>query len=341
MATSGLSIGLVLWMAALALSQAAPDVDTLLRQGRVADAVRAFDAAADQTRTYDEQLLSRLAVAVLETAARGEDPIVAADACQTLLSRGTSSCREIIAGRWTDRLPTAARVKLLGSAAPRPAPPAAKRVTEFFDQLTPREFESAVEAARALPAGVQLELIARALVVESPEVQYVALAALADLEDPRAVPMLRRYAWREGVPGRLLALGALARAGDAAALETVAQLLPDLAGEDLLAAGVALARQGDSRGIPTVLTVLRGDDDLLQLKAAAALATLGDPAGLPRLESALVDPNLWMRLRALEYLSRLSAPPRALVWRQMADDMEWIRVRAAQATLAATDRGKP
>jgi HEAT repeat protein len=311
-------------------------VQTLTSEGRLSEAIRAFDAMADTPSPAPMTALEPLAAAVLERATTDENLLVATDACSTLRRHGRQECAARLNRRASGpTTPPLVRLKMLAAETPVDRAESRSRLAELTETFEQREWSALVEGARDFPPSIRTTLLTQALLRGTPDVQYAALDQLSSMDDPAAVAAARTWSTRTSAPGHLLALAAVARSGDPKALETIRSLLPVLEGEERLAAGVALATQKDPQGLQTIQGVLAGPDELLGLKAAAALASLGQVQGTQLLERELTNTNPWMRLRSLEYLDgRLSAPT-AEVWRLMADDLIWIQVRAAQVTLAA------
>lgn len=309
----------------------------ILDTGPAVDIVRAYDAHVEATNQLDPALLEQIARRVLEEVARGDDPSAAVEACLTLLGHGRHPCTERLS-RLADTVAGTPVLRLRAAVASRRTPGAADRISRVTDDFQARDWVAVVDAAPAMPAAVAVPLLARALSEATPDVQYGALLRLAAMRAPEALPVLRTWSTRTQTPGHLIALAAVARSGDKAALDAVESLFPELHGPDLLAAAEALAVQGESEGRDAVRQLLIGPDELLRLEAAAALARLGDPAGLEHLQAELGSTDVWVRLRTLEKLHGLGVPVDRRVWRQMADPMDWIRVRAAQVTLEGIER---
>lgn len=303
-----------------------PRVDALIRDGAVLEAVRQFDAIADQQRTYDPGQLNRLARAVLDEATRSDDPAAKAEACLTLLEVGPHDCEPTLT--MTSRGPSpVVRLRLAVLRDP-------ERAAALVDQLPAGDLPRMIDAVDALPPALAVRLLSRAVEQDEVELRYTALSRLATLDHPDALPVLRRWAARTDVPGHVIALAGLAAAGDEPATEAVLRELPSIGDADRLAVGVALATRKHPQGLPVIREMLSDPNELLQVDAAAALARLGDPVGRERLEADLRAQNVWVRLRALGHLRRLPTSPSPLLWRQMADSMPWVRVRAAQVLLA-------
>lgn len=312
-----------------------PRVDALIESGAVRDAVAVFDVHADRTRTFDPGLLRRLALAVLnDVASASGDRDASAEACLSLLAVTRHLCEPTIT--LNDDAPASARLRAIARELPTQHEAASRRLSALVTQFTGEDWSAVVDAADAFPIAVAVRLLEQAIAAGSEGVQFAAIERLSRLDDASALPVLRPWAGRPAAAGRLIALSAVARAGDREALAELEHLLPELRGADLLAAGIALAAQKRPRGLEAIRHVFDGDDELLQLEAAAALVRLDDPAGRARLEAELGNANVWMRLRALEKFRETALPVNAQVWRQMNDDMAWVRVRAAQVALQAT-----
>lgn len=301
-------------------------MEALIREGAVLEAVRQFDVTADQQHTYDPGQLDRLARAVLDEVTHSDDPAAKVEACLTLLELGPHDCEPPLT--LTSRGPSPVvglRLALLRDP---------ERAAALVDQLPAADLPRVIDAVDTLPPDLAVRLLSRALEQNDVELRYTALSRLATLDHPDALPVLRRWAARTDVPGHLTALAGLAAAGDESATEAVLRELPSIGDADRLAAGVALATRQHPQGLRVIREMLSDPNELLRVDAAAALARLGDPLGRERLEADLQTSNVWVRLRALDHLRRLSASPSPLIWRQMADSMPWVRVRAAQALLA-------
>lgn len=312
-------------------------VDALLKAGAVRDAVARFDAEVAAGAEVNPDVLARLASAVLgEVADESPDPSAAVEACLTLLAEAPHRCEARVMAD-ADRSPVT-RLRLNARRLAGQSAATDRVLADVIGGIGERDWVAVIDAAPEFPPPLAVRLLTRALAEDGDDIRFGALDALSRIEHPSALPILRVWATRESVPGRLLALSAVARSGDAEAIRALKRLLPDLHGQDLLAAGVALASAGDPDGNEALAQVLRGPEELLHLEAAAALDALGNPQGRGRLESELGNPNVWLRLKALEQLRRSPGRLSPAVWRQMNDGMAWVRVRAAQVTLEAVKR---
>jgi hypothetical protein len=337
--TLGAALVLRVLLADTAQSGSVPPnaIDALIQQGQIDAAVKAFDAQADQTKQYDIEQLARLAKAVLGQASRAtaSDPSSALSACVTLLAFGPHACGQALANS-VNSPATPVGMKLVAASPDLRTGDASaeRRLLELTSKFTPHEWAAAVNATAEMPQDAAILVLSHALNTGTPDVQFEAITRLAAIETPRSVELLRPWSGRNDVPGHLVALAAVAGSGDRDALVRLDRELPGLHGSDLLAAGVALARRGDKRGVESITSVLTGPEELLQIEAAGALARFGVPEGSARLEAELGSTNIWLRLRSLEVLQRLPPMlPTPAVWRQMADPLPAVRVRAAQIVL--------
>lgn len=314
-------------------------VDALIRSGAVTEAIRAFDTQIDRGEAIDGSRLKRLALAVLRDVASNQgDPEASVEACLALLAVGPDDCEPLIIGGPVSGV---TRLRLIARELPADPQQAQRRLAKFTSGFSPEDWNVIVDTADAFPPAVAVQLLTQALAAGDSGARYGAIDGLASIQHDAALPVLKSWAGRHGAEGRVLALAAVARAGDAAALSSIVAMLPELHGPDLLAAGVALASRRDPRGLEAVRYVLNGPEELLRLEAALALARMGDGSGRDRLEAEAESENAWVRLRAIEKLRKLRLAPTPNVWRQMADSMPWIRVRAAQAVLEASEGAGP
>ena len=315
-------------------------VHDLLKAGEAERAVEAYDAYVDHTGRADRDVLLRLTTAVLERATTEEDRSLAVEACLALLSLGEHACRAGLRAALDSPAATPG-VRLRVAAALQPEGGRATGLARILEGLEGPAWVAAVDATAVMPPSTAVAVLARVLAEAPVDVRYAALVRLSTFDSPEALRLLRRWSHRPDTPGHLIALAAVGRAGDRDAIARVRSLLPELHGQDLLAAGVALAEHGEPEGFESIEVVLSGPDALLQIEAAAALARLNHGVGLERLEADLNNPDVWIRLRTLEQLRGLAVQPNHRIWRQMADPLAWVRVRAAQRTLEGLEATAP
>lgn len=312
-------------------AQTPSDVDALLKAGSPERAVEAYDGQVDRTGKSDPQVLLRLATSVLQDVFKQQDASARVEACLTLLKVGEHPC--VVTLRSAAKAASSPGVRLRAAAATAPRGEQSEAIGRVLANVEGAEWAAVVDAAPAMLPETRVVVLGRALQQAPVDVRYSALKALSTSDSPAAIRILRQWSKRSDTPGHLLALAAVARAGDEEALASIRKLLPDLHGEDLLAAGVALATQGDPQGLEGIRAVLNGPDELLKLEAAAALARLGHADGRERLEADLNSSDVWVRLRTLEQLEGLIDQPSRRVWRLMADPLLWVRLRAAERTI--------
>jgi hypothetical protein len=171
-----------------------------------------------------------------------------------------------------------------------------------------------------------------------PDVRLSALYALAQMEDPAAVPALVARLLSDSREERFVALGALARIGTPEARDAIAGLLAGSDPELWRNAVLALAGAGDVRAAPHLAGLLRresyaGDASLegpdagrqdetsraaaradveeqFLVNAARAAGRLRDPALVPLLEQLRAnDPSVKVRSAAIGALHDLHALP--------------------------------
>jgi HEAT repeat protein len=162
--------------------------------------------------------------------------------------------------------------------------------------------------------------LAQALSSAAPEVRFQAIASLAEIDAPRAAPLVAPLLTDGDVKVRAQVAAALGDAADPAYADVLARLLDD-ADDARHEAALALARLHDRRAIPSLLAALRradrafdaatalaaldaardadaGDvlagemtrlfgDALVKVRAAEALARAGDERGLEHLRKAV------------------------------------------------------
>ncbi len=173
----------------------------------------------------------------------------------------------------------------------------------------------------------------RLLTQGEPAVRHLAVAALGELRDPRALPALAAALEgpdEEGVRWR--AAEALVHIGPLALdhlLSLAAHEDPDVRWK----ACVALGEIGDIRAVPALLGRLADSDRFVRTRAVSALVRLGSPA-LPFLTLALEDPDTRVRLGAADALGQIgdAAAIEGLLI-AIKDPVESVRRAAAVALL--------
>jgi len=310
-------------------------LDQLLADGQLDAAVKAVADEAGVS-ALDSTRAGRVARAVLtREATTSDDDAARADACLTLSATASAApcmdaLRQVAESRGNPAL------KLRVAFASQGAKPSQAWIDQVTARLTPQEWASVADAASTLPAAAAVPLLRRAVTTGNPDVEFAALSTLARLNDPLALPTLRAWSTHTRSPARFVALAGAAGLGDASALAAIRADLSDIEGADAVLAGRALARQKDPRGLELLRSAQSSaTNELVRLDAVAALAANGDTLAAKQLRDAVSSSNPGMRVRAIELLRQSGLPADATVCRQMSDPDSLIRVRAAQAVLAA------
>ncbi len=197
---------------------------------------------------------------------------------------------------------------------------------------------------------------------EDVTVRAAAAEALAQIRDPRAIPVLCEAlaAQREAAapcvaealvgfgraavgalagmlddaraPARIWAARVLGRIGDPAATLPLVERLADAHAGARSAAAEALGRIGDSRSARALACTALGDPvPAVRAQAASALAHAGDDEAVEALVLALGDPDPATRARAVEALAALTPADRSAIERALFDPLAEVRRSAALA----------
>ncbi|MDB4962025.1 MAG: lyase domain protein repeat-containing protein [Myxococcales bacterium] len=136
-----------------------------------------------------------------------------------------------------------------------------------------------------------------------------------------------------------VAAAALARTGDARALESLATALAkETSDVGRLELAYALARVGDKRGMDALVAAIGSARRDVKLEAGRMLARLGDARAVPPLASYLAVSQL--RLGASEQLAYLAEPRAITALTQIRDDAKSSTDDKARATIALGIAGK-
>jgi|WetSurMetagenome_2_1015567.scaffolds.fasta_scaffold02232_5 HEAT repeat protein len=177
----------------------------------------------------------------------------------------------------------------------------------------------------------------RALGNSDPDVLYLAVEALGDLQDPAAIPPLVTLLSEDQYSAvRWKAAEALANIGHDS-VEPLILLLghPD---EDVRwKAAIALGEIGDVRAIDPLIGLLRDEDRYVKGRVAVALGMIGQPAVTP-LISALLNGDGNLRWGAAIALGRIR-DPRAIapLLQALGDKYENVRSEALASLKAMED----
>jgi len=134
---------------------------------------------------------------------------------------------------------------------------------------------AAIEGLGKLEAKEHADLLVELVAFESQhdQVRRAALAALADLDEPRGLDLAIRYSaygyMDRARPEAIRAIGKLAEHDRDRAVECLLALLEDPCGRPARAAGQALAELGDQRAVAPILAISKTDPDPRRRKRAS------------------------------------------------------------------------
>jgi HEAT repeat protein len=131
-----------------------------------------------------------------------------------------------------------------------------------------------------------VQILAQELKNENWQIRLLAVWALGNIGNPKAIPALIQALQDENKQVRLIAAEALGKIGDSRA---VSALIPALQDEDRdvrQAAVNALGKIGDPQVIPFLTRALQDEDTDVCQAAAEALGKIGDPQAIPALIQA-------------------------------------------------------
>jgi hypothetical protein len=172
---------------------------------------------------------------------------------------------------------------------------------------------------------------------DDPRVRVKALALLAGLGDRTAQARLGQA----GAGDTTASDVALARLGDAAAVQRLAARVKSSAGRDVSAAIDALADGNVKSATGVIATALDPSRPLpTKMAAARALGRLGDPAQVPQLKQALNDPDPPVRVMAAAALAELGDPSGTdMVAKFASSPLGDLRLLAVEASAAGNPNG--
>jgi HEAT repeat protein len=171
------------------------------------------------------------------------------------------------------------------------------------------------------------------------EVADAAVAVSRDDSVTRARAVLTQNLDSDSPRVQRVSAAALARTGDARALEVLAAALAtEKSDVGRLELAYALARVGDKRGVDALVAAIGSTRRDVKLEAGRMLARLGDPRAVPPLASYLDVSQL--RLGAAEQLAYLAEPRAITALTQIRDDRASSTDDKARATIALGLAGK-
>lgn len=189
-----------------------------------------------------------------------------------------------------------------------------------------------VRAGDLTKTAVLIEILAK----EDPHGHTHAAESLYKVGETGNGDLLRRAMDKGATPSlRLMAAGALAKAGNPAALAAIRKESASEDGPTYQIAGWLLARLGDESDIPQLQkNVARATDPLVKAYCEHALATLGDAGGRAALTSNLTNADPGMRVYAADFAADAwMTSAQDTLEKLLDDDVLDVRVRAAHALL--------
>jgi HEAT repeat protein len=201
---------------------------------------------------------------------------------------------------------------------------------KWRDRAFAAELLGRVGSAKAVPA--LLETV-QATQTEDADVREIALRALARIADPAAVePLVTALARAEAWLAPRIA-DILARHGDSV-VDPLLQLLTSSGNHPARAwAANVLGEVRASGAFPTLVRSLDDSDDEVRAKSATALGRLGDRRAIPALlDHLLTDPAPFVRVRIASTLGQLGGPEVVdRLVRALGDSAWWVRMRGVEA----------
>jgi HEAT repeat protein len=302
---------------------------------RVDEALVDYERLARLGRQEDPAVLDSLTRAVLRGMLRSTDPLLAINACESLLGRDPDPCQKTLEQQADDaNAAVASRVAALGALARRNVAGASSKLQKLAATATGPQRRAVIGVTSGLPAETAVPLLTAALASDDEGVQYAAASALGNFPTPQARAALEEYL--AGAPAAMprgAARLSLALHGSEEWIKQFLDVLPELQGDMLLAMGELLQKRDDPRGVEAITRVAKGDHEPLRIAAAARLPPSDETAGLV-LEAALTNQNPWTRAAALQEFrpSSLLTLNRGRTF--LRDPEPWVRLRAAQVVFA-------
>ena len=126
---------------------------------------------------------------------------------------------------------------------------------------------------------------------EDKSINYIAAISLGELNDPRAIPALRRMAMN--FPDERIWAGyGLAALGESDGFKILTEVTTDPVWTQRRHAVAALGKLGDAKVVPVLARALQDEHANVRVSAARSLGKIGDPSALPALTDALNDTSV-------------------------------------------------
>ncbi|WP_225412912.1 HEAT repeat domain-containing protein [Stigmatella hybrida] len=216
---------------------------------------------------------------------------------------------DTLSARLSD-LDVGARLEAVGRLADLALPEVRGALAPMLQDAVPEIRFEAARGMASLKHSAGLDVLVEALDNES--LRFRALGALAELEDPRALPAVKKLfrRWLLSPFERTQAAGVLAKLGDTEGVEWLVKRLQKRWSTDRALAVELCGEVKIPNALERLKAILESPKDPCRGAAARGLGRLGEPAALPWLLALLEDPGAPedFRLDAAEGLWRLGLP---------------------------------
>jgi HEAT repeat protein len=323
-------------------SSAADRVARHLADGRMAEALAAYDAHVSQTGSPDPGLLAAIGRAELWRQARTSDRAARSWALEGLAAAGEPEAlqelRELsaqdTAGSEQGLAPTLSLIRL-GDAA------AAARLGKMLasaDRALRVPLIRALQDANATGEGPQ---VAALLDDPEPRVRMAAAIAVGALGYRAALPRLKALYDADDPTMRFVAAIAMKRLGDPSADAFVSKLLASEVPEVRLMAAAAYSPSPRAPWTERIRELRNDRNELVRVQAAEVLACCDQATARAILADAFRSPLPPLRAEAARVLTakRLATP--ALVRSMLGDEAESVRLHGASAALRLAKPPRP
>jgi hypothetical protein len=313
---------------------AAVKVDALIGLGKVTGALDAYDAWFGAVKIEDSAMLSRIAVAELETLQA--ESLLQTDALAALSvhpgprgARARTQLTELATANPPSSRSWPATVALcrLGDAA------AAKRAAQAYRESTGSGRVTALDAVIAA-GGPGAEAILRdALGVRDAMIQSTAADGAATLQLKGLVPDLQQATKTGELFARFTAAVALAHLGATGGEALIEAGAASPAQDARLRVAGARKARGDKGWIDAARSLLTSDDVAVRYQAAGMLLEVDRPAAVKVLQTGTQDPNPAVRTLVADVVTKDPGTPTAELRRLLRDGVPRVRLSAAAAIL--------
>ncbi len=310
-----------------------------LLMGRADRALESLDALEASTAERHLAVLTRISILVLQNLLSSTDRDIQSASCVALPSEMTHDCQPTVLKIVNDaRLPDTLRLAAASRLARAGDATALAHVKRLAAHMSDRDLLGLGETLHSLPPDLEAQIWIPRLESSLPEVRYLAASKLGHAGGAEALAALKLFVEaRESDVAIFPAQLSLARLGHAPARSRIKEIFPLLGGGDLLSAADVLLETDESLAVNAFRRVADGDHLMLRLEAAVRLRSYDAELGSSIVDQALESDNMWVRVRSLEAARRLGSGPSGSARRLLLDPNEWVRLRAAELVLSASD----